>query len=241
MSSTAIPGGRVAARFVVFEGGEGSGKSTQAARLADRLGAVLTREPGGTAIGAALRALLLDARTSGLDDRAEALLMAADRAQHVADVIRPALAAGRHVVSDRYVGSTLAYQGYGRGLPVDDLRRLSGWAAGSLTPDVVVLLDVPRELGSTRAAGRAGPAPDRVEAAGDGFHDRVMRGYRALAAADPAHWVVVDGTAPADDVEAAVWKSVVARCPELAGGDVWPFTGGDVGPAGRGGPSGPRS
>jgi dTMP kinase len=80
-----------------------------------------------------------------------------------------------------------------------------------------VLLDVPRELGSTRAAGRAGPAPDRVEAAGDGFHDRVMRGYRALAVADPAHWVVVDGTAPADDVEAAVWKSVVARCPDLAG------------------------
>jgi thymidylate kinase len=105
MSSPTAPAGR----FVVFEGGEGSGKSTQAARLAHRLGAVLTREPGGTAIGAALRAVLLDARTTGLDDRAEALLMAADRAQHVAEVVRPALAAGRHVVSDRYVGSTLAY------------------------------------------------------------------------------------------------------------------------------------
>jgi dTMP kinase len=205
-------------RFVVFEGGEGSGKSTQAARFADRLGAVLTREPGGTAIGAALRALLLDAGTTGLDYRTEALLMAADRAQHVAEVVRPALAAWRHVVSDRYIGSTLAYQGYGRGLPVDDLRRLSGWAAGGLAPDVVVLLDVPRELGSTRAAGRADPAADRVEAAGDGFHDRVMRGYRALAAADPAHWVVVDGTAPVDDVEAAVWKLITTRCPELAGG-----------------------
>ena len=207
-----------AARFIVFEGGEGSGKSTQAARLSDRLGAVLTREPGGTAIGAALRTILLDCRTTGLDDRAEALLMAADRAQHVAEVVRPALAAGRHVVSDRYVGSTLAYQGFGRGLPVDDLRRLSGWAAGGLVPDVVVLLDVPRELGSTRAAGRADPEPDRVEAAGDGFHDRVLRGYRVLAAADPGHWVVVDGTAPADDVEAVVWKSVTARCPELAAG-----------------------
>jgi dTMP kinase len=230
MSSPPAPAGR----FVVFEGGEGSGKSTQAARLAHRLGAVLTREPGGTAVGAALRGLLLDARTTGLDDRAEALLMAADRAQHVAEVVRPALAAGRHVVSDRYVGSTLAYQGFGRGLPVDDLRRLSGWAAAGLVPDVVVLLDVPRELGSTRAAGRPDPDPDRLEAAGDGFHDRVMRGYRALAAADPSHWVVVDGTAPADDVEAVVWKSVVARCPDLANGV-------GRGPPTAGGLSGPRS
>jgi dTMP kinase len=229
MSRSAAPAGR----FIVFEGGEGSGKSTQAARLADRLGAVLTREPGGTAIGAALRALLLDARTTGLDDRAEALLMAADRAQHVAEVVRPALVAGRHVVSDRYVGSTLAYQGFGRGLPVDDLRRLSGWASAGLTPDVVVLLDVPRELGSTRAAGRADPEPDRVEAAGDGFHDRVMRGYRALAAADPARWVVVDGTAPADEVEAVVWKFVTARCPELAAAE--------AGAAGAGGAGGRAS
>jgi dTMP kinase len=207
-----------AARFIVFEGGEASGKSTQAARLADRLGAVLTHEPGGTAIGAALRTLLLsdDAHTTELDDRAEALLMAADRAQHVAEVVRPALAAGRHVVSDRYIGSTLAYQGFGRGLPVDDLRRLSVWAAAGLWPDVVVLLDVPRGLASTRAAGRADPAPDRLEAAGDGFHERVARGYRALAAADPARWVVVDGAAPTDEVEAAVWKSLVSRCPELA-------------------------
>ena len=194
------------ARFIVFEGGEGSGKSTQAARLADRIGAVLTREPGGTAIGEALRSLLLDARTTGL----------ADRAQHVAEVIRPVLAAGRHVVSDRYFGSTLAYQGFGRGLPVDDLRRLSAWASAGLWPDVVLLLDVPRELASNRAAGRADPARDRVESAGDGFHDRVAAGYRMLAAADPARWVVVDGSAAAEDVEAAVWKAVITRCPELA-------------------------
>ena len=202
-------------RFVVLEGGEASGKSTQAARLAERLDAVLTREPGGTAIGAGLRDLLLDARTTGLADRAEALLMAADRAQHVAEVIRPALAAGRHVVSDRYVGSTLAYQGFGRGLPVDELRRLSAWASHGLEPDVIVLLDMPPALTADRVAGRPDPALDRLEAAGDGFHDRVAEGYRRLAAADPARWVVVDGTAETHDVETAVWKAVVSRCPEL--------------------------
>jgi dTMP kinase len=202
----------VVARFIVFEGGEASGKSTQAIRLARRLGALHTREPGGTAIGAALRELLLDARTTGLDDRAEAMLMAADRAQHVAEVIRPALAAGRHVVSDRYIGSSLAYQGYGRGLPVAELRRLSAWAAADLWPDLVVLLDVPRGV----AASRSGAAPDRLEAAGEPFHDRVVRGYRALASADAAHWVTVDGSAPPDEVEAAVWSAVVTRLPELA-------------------------
>jgi dTMP kinase len=206
-------------RFVVLEGGEASGKSTQAARLAERLDAVLTREPGGTAIGAGLRDLLLDARTTGLADRAEALLMAADRAQHVAEVIRPALAAGRHVVSDRYVGSTLAYQGFGRRLPVDELRRLSAWAAHGLEPDVIVLLDMPPALTADRVAGRPDPALDRLEAAGDTFHDRVAEGYRRLAAADPARWVVVDGTAETHDVETAVWKAVVSCCPELVSHD----------------------
>ncbi|HEX6425147.1 MAG TPA: dTMP kinase [Acidimicrobiales bacterium] len=200
------------ARFIVFEGGEASGKSTQSTRLARRLGAVHTREPGGTAIGAALRDLLLDARTTGLDDRAEALLMAADRAQHVAEVIRPALGAGRHVVCDRFVGSTLAYQGHGRGLPVADLRRISAWAAGDLWPDLTVLLDVPRDV----ALGRAPSVPDRLEAAGDEFHDRVADGYRDLAATDPAGWIVVDGSAPADQVEAEVWAAVAARLPDLA-------------------------
>jgi dTMP kinase len=201
------------ARFIVFEGGEASGKSTQSIRLARRLDALHTREPGGTAVGAALRELLLDARTTGLDDRAEALLMAADRAQHVAEVVRPALAAGRHVVSDRYIGSTLAYQGFGRGLPVAELRRLSAWAAADLWPDLVVLLDVPRGV----AADRSGAAPDRLEAAGDQFHDRVVRGYRALASADAAHWVTVDGSGPPDEVEAAVWSAVVTRLPDVAG------------------------
>jgi dTMP kinase len=200
------------ARFIVFEGGEASGKSTQSARLARRLGALHTREPGGTAIGGRLRELLLDARTTGLSDRAEGLLMAADRAQHVAEVIRPALEAGRHVVCDRYVGSTLAYQGYGRGLDVDDLRRISQWASGDLWPDVVVLLDVPPAVAATRADGE----PDRLESAGDAFHERVVQGYRSLAAAEPDRWVSVDGSAPVDEVTAAVWTAVTTRCPDLA-------------------------
>jgi dTMP kinase len=199
------------ARFIVFEGGEASGKSTQSVRLAERLGAVHTREPGGTAIGAALRSLLLDARTVGLDDRAEALLMAADRAQHVAEVVRPALAADRHVVSDRYIGSSLAYQGHGRGLPVVELRRISGWAANDLWPDLIVLLDVPRDVARQRSAA----PPDRLESAGDEFHDRVARGYRALASADATRWVVVDGAAPPEEVEAAVWEAVVTRLPDV--------------------------
>ena len=200
------------ARFIVFEGGEASGKSTQSARLAARIGAVHTREPGGTAIGGALRSLLLDVRTGDLDGRAEALLMAADRAQHVAEVVRPALAAGRHVVSDRYIGSSLAYQGYGRGLPVIELRRLSDWAADGLWPDLVVLLEVP----ATVAMSRLGATPDRMEAAGEEFHDRVARGYRALAATDADRWVVVDGTTSPEQVAAAVWRAVIERLPDLA-------------------------
>ncbi|MBN2621968.1 MAG: dTMP kinase [Acidimicrobiales bacterium] len=203
------------ARFIVFEGGEASGKSTQSIRLARRLGAVHTREPGGTAVGASLRTLLLDARTVGLDDRAEALLMAADRAQHVAEVVRPALAAGRHVVCDRYVGSTLAYQGHGRGLSAVDLRHISAWATGDLWADLNVLLDVPLEVSRRRAEG----AQDRLEASGDDFHDRVVRGYRELARADAAHWVTVDGTAPPDEVETAVWQAITARLPDLVAAD----------------------
>jgi dTMP kinase len=219
-----MPGG--VARFIAFEGGEASGKSTQSVRLARRIGAVHTHEPGGTAIGASLRSLLLDARTSGLDDRAEALLMAADRAQHVAEVVRPALAEGRHVVTDRYIGSTLAYQGHGRGLAVAELRRLSAWATADLVPDLIVLLDVPPEV----AAGRTHRPPDRLEAAGDDFHDRVARGYRALASADATRWVVIDGSAGPDDVAAEVWDAVVTRLPDLAeAAEAAPRTGGTLG------------
>ncbi|MGH9211746.1 MAG: dTMP kinase [Acidimicrobiales bacterium] len=198
-------------RFVAFEGGEACGKSTQAARLASRIGAVLTYEPGGTPVGAALRAILLDPTTQ-LADRAEALLLAADRAQHVADVVRPELAAGRHVVTDRYIGSSLAYQGFGRGLPLDEVRNLSLWATDGLWPDVVVLLDVGLDVAACRQAGR----PDRLESAGSEFHRRVAEGFRTLAGADPNRWVVVDGTPHADDVEKMVWSAVTDRLPELA-------------------------
>lgn len=193
-------------RFVAFEGGEGSGKSTQAALLAARLGAVLTREPGGTEVGRRIRAIVLDpSLPSPLDSRAEALLMAADRAQHVAEVIRPALARGDDVVSDRFAGSTLAYQGYARGLDLDELARISSWATGGLEPDLVVLLDVAPEV----AAARMGRALDRMELAGDDFHRRVAEGYRALAATDP-RWVVIDGAGTVDDVAERVAKAVAA-------------------------------
>jgi dTMP kinase len=192
--------------LIAFEGGEGCGKSTQARLLGDRLGAVVTHEPGATAIGAAIRRLLLDPATEGMDDRTEALLMAADRAQHVAEVIRPALDAGRDVVTDRFAGSSLAYQGHGRGLDLGEVRRLSAWATGDLWPDAVVLLEVPPEV----AEARMGLARDRMEQAGEGFHGRVAAGFRALAAAD-ATWVVVDGTGPPDEVAARVRAALAGR------------------------------
>jgi dTMP kinase len=192
-------------RLIVFEGGEGSGKSTQAALLAARLGAVLTREPGGTEIGRRIRSLVLDPSVgSALDVRAEALLMAADRAQHVAEVIRPALESGLDVVSDRFTGSTLAYQGYARGLPVSELAGLSSWATGGLEPDVVILLDVPASVAATRMK----PEADRMEAAGDEFHRRVVEGYLALAAGDPKRWRVVDGGGGVAEVEALVVEAL---------------------------------
>jgi dTMP kinase len=191
--------------FLAFEGGEGCGKSTQAARLARRLGAVLTREPGGTALGEGLRSLLLDG--GEVAPRAEALLMAAARAQHVAEVIAPALAAGRHVVTDRFVGSSLAYQGVARGLGVEAVRALSTFAVAGTWPDVVVLLTVAPEVAAAR---RAGTAPDRMERAGVEFHERVRQAFEELAASD-RRWVTVDGSGTADEVEASVWDAVQAR------------------------------
>ena len=193
--------------FVVFEGGEGSGKSTQARRLADRLDALLTFQPGATPLGAQLRKVLLDPATGDLDVRSEALLMAADRAEHVATVIRPTLAAGRSVVCDRYTGSSLAYQGYGRGLDLDAVAQLSSFAADGLVPDLVLLLDVPQEV----AASRLGRELDRLESLGAPFHERVRAGYHALAAADPDHWVVIDGSGAPESVAAAVDAAVADR------------------------------
>ncbi len=197
-------------RLIAFEGGEGIGKSTQAERLACHLDAVLTREPGGTDVGERVRALLLDRAVHGLDARAEALLMAAARAHHVATVIRPALDAGRDVVTDRYSHSSLAYQGHGRGLDVDELRDLSTWATADLWPDLVVLLDVPEEEAEARRA-RIGHLPDRLEAEAADFHRRVVDGFRTMAAADPEHWVVVDGTGGADAVTERVRAAVDAK------------------------------
>ncbi len=194
-------------RFIAFEGGEASGKSTQARRLAAELGAVLTREPGGTALGLQIREVLLDLETGTIDPRAEALLIAADRAQHVAEVVRPALERDRHVVSDRFVGSSLAYQGFGRGLDLDGVRRVSEWATGGLWPDLVVLLHVSPAV----AADRQGGPLDRLESENAAFHARVVDGFTRLAADEPERWVVIDGEATADEVAASVRDAVRSR------------------------------
>jgi dTMP kinase len=188
--------------FVAFEGGEASGKSTQAQRLATRIDAVLTREPGGTPLGEHVRSLLLDP-AHVVDERAEALLMAAARAQHVHDVIEPALASGRHVVTDRFTASSLAYQGFGRGLALDEVQALSTFATGGLEPDLYVLLD----LDPAVPAARRTREHDRMAAAGEAFHDRVRAGFLSLAGMD-RRWIVVDGALPPDDVEATVLSRV---------------------------------
>lgn len=197
-------------RFIVFEGGEGTGKSTQAVLLAEHLGAVATREPGGTALGGHLRGLLLGGvHDAPLADRTEALLMAADRAQHAAEVLHPALAAGRDVVCDRYIASTVAYQGAGRGLDGAALRRISDWAVDGLMPDLVFLLVVPEDV----AWERTGGARDRIEAAGREFHRRVASSFRSQADGDPDRWVVLDGTGGIDDVHARVLDALERRWP----------------------------
>ena len=198
-------------RLIAFEGGEGSGKSTQAAILAERLGALRTFEPGDTPLGASVRELLLDRATLEITPRAEALLMAADRAQHVAEVIRPALAAGRSVITDRYIPSSVAYQGYGRQLDPVEIANLSGWATEELWPDLVVLLEVPLSVSLERTGG----ARDRLEAAGSDFHRRVHDGFLQQAITDPERFAVVDGTQAPQTVAAAIWEIVAIRFPDL--------------------------
>lgn len=194
--------------YIAFEGAEGCGKSTHARRLGEAIDAVVTRETGGTEIGRRLREILHDTAVTDLDDRAEALIVAADRAQHVAQVVRPALAAGRHVVSDRSVFSTLAYQGHGRGLPIDDLRCINAWATADTWPDLVILLTAPPDVTADRLRKRE---LDRFERAGDEFHRRVHDGFHAMAGADPDRWVVLDATQPKDQVAAAVRRAVTER------------------------------
>jgi dTMP kinase len=191
--------------FIVLEGGDGCGKSTQARWLVARLEAlgrevVATREPGATEAGAAIRSLVLGG--GDLDARAEALLIAADRAEHVARVIRPALERGAVVVSDRYVPSSLAYQGVARGLGVEPVARLSEWATGGLEPDLVVVFDVDP---ATAAGRREGPQ-DRMEREPDSFRASVLAAYRDLAAR--FGWTLLDGSAPAEVVAEQVWAAV---------------------------------
>lgn len=195
-------------RYIALEGAEGCGKSTQAERLALRLDAVLTRETGGTPIGRRIREILHDITVTDLAARAEALLTAADRAQHITQIVRPALAAGRHVVSDRSVYSTLAYQGFGRGLAIDDVRRINDWAIDRCWPELVVLIDVDPSLLAERMAGRE---LDRFEQETDDFHDRVRAGFRTLAEHEPDRWIVVDGSGPADEVTAHITRAVHDR------------------------------
>jgi dTMP kinase len=191
--------------YVALEGAEGSGKSTQAALLAEAIGAVLTRETGGTVVGARLREILHDTSVTDLADRAEALITAADRAQHIAQVVRPALSGGSRVVSDRSVHSTLAYQGYGRGLDLAELRRINDWAVDGLWPERVVLLDAPTAVLAARISGRV---LDRFERAGADFHARVAAGFREMAAADPGHWTVIDADGDIATVAARVRAAV---------------------------------
>lgn len=194
-------------RFIVFEGGEASGKSTQAQLLALRLGATLTHQPGGTPLGMAVREMVLDPANSSLDPRAEALLIAADKAQHVAQIVRPTLARGDDVVCDRYVASSLVYQGYGRGIDLDELRQLLDFATGGLEPDLTLLLEAPREA----IEQRLGSNRDRFESEPPEFHERVRAGYRELAAADPERWAIIDGSGTVDEVAQRVLAVVRER------------------------------
>ncbi|MEV6349829.1 dTMP kinase [Actinoplanes sp. NPDC051851] len=201
--------------FVVFEGGEGAGKSTQVNRLAEALNAegrdvVVTREPGATDLGSRIRGLVLDKdKDDAPSPRAEALLYAADRAHHVATVVRPALTRGAVVISDRYIDSSLAYQGAGRTLPVQEISWLSGWATGGLKPDLVVLLDVEPGVGLTRVSAR-GEGTDRLESESQAFHERVRYAFLDLAAADPKRYLVLDAARPADEIAAAVTERLAA-------------------------------
>jgi dTMP kinase len=206
-------------RLIALEGIDGCGKSTQARALATALGAQLTHEPGATPVGALLRQLLLAPESPAPSPRAEALLMAADRAEHVALVIAPALAAGAWVVSDRYSASTIAYQGYGRELDPAGLAALVAWAADGLQADLSVLVDVPVDVAAARLAGAGGRRADRMEQLGPEFAARVREGFLAQAAGDPEHWLVVDGDADAEAVTAHIVASVRSRLGDGPGGD----------------------
>jgi len=195
-------------RYIVLEGSEGCGKSTHAARLAAALGAVVTRETGGTEIGRLIRTVLHDPSHTHLTGTAEALLIAADRAQHMAEVVRPALTSGRHVVSDRSVYSSLAYQAYGRQLPYETVRAVNDWALGGRWPELVLFLDVPTDQLAARMQRRE---LDRFERESTAFHDRVLAGFREMAAKDPQRWVRIDAARDHSEVASAIRDAVRER------------------------------
>lgn len=203
----------MAGLFISFEGGDGSGKSTQVEALAEALrGAgrdvVVTREPGGTEMGGQIRNLLLHGGEMGA--RAEALLYAADRAHHVEAKVRPALAHGAVVITDRYLDSSVAYQGAARDLGTDEVRELSLWAVGGLLPDVTFLLDVSAQVSAQRAAARAGGELDRLERAGAEFHEAVRAQFRQLAEREPERFYVLDASRSPDDLAGEI-RGVVER------------------------------
>jgi len=195
-------------RLIAFEGIDGCGKSTQAKAVAAALGALLTHEPGATPLGARLRRLLLDPDSDSPppSPRAETLLMAADRAEHVAEVIEPALAYGAWVVTDRYSGSTIAYQGYGRGLGAEGLAEVVAWATAGVEADLSVFVDVPVEVAAARRRGA-----DRMERLGPEFAARVREGFAAQAKTEPGRWLVVDGTRDVDAITAHIVDAVRTR------------------------------
>jgi dTMP kinase len=201
----------VSGYFFAFEGGEGTGKTTQLRVLADALAeqgyeVVVTHEPGDSPVGAQLRRLLLDPATV-VTAQTEALLYAADRAEHVAHVVAPALARGAIVLTDRYIDSSIAYQGFGRGLEIEEIVRTSRWATGGLLPHLTLVLDLPAEEGLRRARGRSGRA-DRLEAEAIDFHERVRAGFLQLAKTDPARYAVIAATGAPDQVADAVLGAV---------------------------------
>jgi dTMP kinase len=199
--------------FVAFEGPEGAGKSTQLLRLATRLRAdgfdpLVTREPGGTPAADRIRDVILDADLR-VDPLTEFLLYAASRAQHVVEVIEPALAAGRIVLTDRFTAASVAYQGFGRGIDVAFVRSLNARVTHGLTPDLTLLFDLDPEVGLARVHERG--APDRLEAADLDFHHRVREGFLAQAQDDPEGWLVLDAGEGPGPVEQAVWDAVSER------------------------------
>ncbi len=203
--------------FITFEGGEGCGKSTQLRLLADvleRAGLAVEslREPGGTRLGEIVRGALLDPDHIELDARAELLLYEASRAQLVSERIRPTMVTGDAVLCDRFTDSTIAYQGYGRGLPLDEIASLNDTATGGLVPDLTLLLDIEPTLGLARATGGGA---DRLEAEDHSFHDRVRQGFLMLAADEPQRFAVIDASRTVDEVHAAVLYAV-KRVPVLA-------------------------